>query len=97
MTLAVHDEVGVWASDVIYVHDKEFNLYWMSDPDVRHSKVIRSNKKIAGTITACWDSNNKMEIQFIGSASKIEGDRNDLAHCSTQSTESMSYWQMRTV
>ena len=36
MSLGTVDEGGVWVSDVIYVFDDEFNLYWISDPDTRH-------------------------------------------------------------
>ncbi|MBI5153532.1 MAG: hypothetical protein HZA36_03695, partial [Parcubacteria group bacterium] len=36
MSLATVDAGGVWVSDVIYIHDEELNLYWMSDTEVRH-------------------------------------------------------------
>lgn len=67
-------------SDVVYVFDDNFNIYWMSDPDVRHSKAILVNPQVAGTITV----NNKSKesnlgIQFSGVAEKIEGTRFGLA------------------
>jgi len=72
MSLGTVDEGGVWVADVIYTYDKDFNIYWMSDPKTRHSQAIGKNNKVAGTITA---SNNSGEpgfgIQFAGSARMI--------------------------
>lgn len=80
MSLATTDDRGVWVADVIYVSDEDLNIYWMSDPDTRHSKAIDKNNQSAGTITI---SNNGKEpnlgIQFSGKAKKIDGERYDLA------------------
>ncbi|MBI4086016.1 MAG: pyridoxamine 5'-phosphate oxidase family protein [Candidatus Liptonbacteria bacterium] len=80
MTLATSDENGVWASDVIFVHDGALGIYWLSETDTRHSKAIARNPRVAGTITT---SNNKDEknvgIQFEGNAEKIEGDILEIA------------------
>ncbi|OGZ65362.1 MAG: hypothetical protein A3C50_03405 [Candidatus Staskawiczbacteria bacterium RIFCSPHIGHO2_02_FULL_43_16] len=78
MSLGTVDEGGVWVSDVIYVFDDEFNLYWISDPDTRHSKAILRTSKVAGTITAV-DRGDELGVQFEGTAQKIEGARYDLA------------------
>ena len=51
----------------------------MSDPDVRHSKAIFKNVKVAGTITVNQLKEDNLGIQFEGSAEKIEGLRWDLA------------------
>ena len=70
--------------DLIYIFDDSLNIYWMSDPDARHSKAILENKKAAGTITVSNKSKEKnLGIQFEGSAEKINGSRFDLAkmHC----------------
>jgi len=79
VSLATVDEGGVWVSDVIYIFDNDFNIYWMSDPNVRHSKAILKNPKIAGTITANLPKEDNLGIQFEGLAQKIEGARHDLA------------------
>ena len=79
MSLATTDDGGVWVADVIYVHDDELNIYWMSDPDVRHSKAIIGTKKVAGTITVNLPKESNFGIQFEGLAEKIEGERYDLA------------------
>src|SRR3989344_7113140 len=79
MSLATTDDGGVWVADVIYIFDDDLNIYWMSDPDVRHSKAILKNPKIAGTITVNNPKENNLGIQFEGVTEKIEGARHDLA------------------
>ena len=80
MSLATIDNGGLWVADVIYVFDEDLNIYWMSDPDVRHSKAILKNKQVAGTITISNKSKEpNLGIQFSGTAEKIDGARYDLA------------------
>ena len=79
MSLGTQDEEGVWVADVIYVYDEEMNIYWMSDPETRHSQAIEQNNKVAGTITASGQGEDNLGIQFEGVAKKIEGERYDLA------------------
>lgn len=79
MSLATLDDGGVWVSDVIYIFDDEFNIYWMSKPDRRHSEAIIKNPKVAGTITASAQGENNLGIQFEGLAKKVDGNRHDLA------------------
>lgn len=83
MSLATVDDGGVWVADVIYVHDNDFTLYWMSDPNVRHSRAIDKNPEVAVTITLEGDGKNNLGLQIAGRAEKIEGHRYDLAvkHC----------------
>lgn len=66
-------------SDVIYVYDSEFNIYWMSEPNVRHSQAILNNPQVAGTITISGQGEDNLGIQFEGIAEKIDRSRPDLA------------------
>ncbi|KND48684.1 MAG: hypothetical protein AB200_03105 [Parcubacteria bacterium C7867-005] len=80
MSLATVGAVGVWVSDVVYIYDEDLNIYWMSDPDVRHSGAIKENKNVAGSITISNKSKElNLGIQFSGVAEKIDGPRFDLA------------------
>lgn len=80
MSLATVDNSGVWVADVIFIYDDNFNLYWMSDPHVRHSQAIIKNKNVAGAITVSNKAKEQnLGIQFHGAAEKIEGARHDLA------------------
>lgn len=75
MSLGTMDENGPWVSDVIFVHDDKFNIYWISERKTRHSQAIEKNPKVAGTITI---SNSKGQdnvgLQFEGIAEKVDGD-----------------------
>lgn len=79
MSLATQDEGGIWVADVIYIFDDNLSIYWMSDPDVRHSQAILKNNKVAGSITVSVQGESNLGIQFEGIAEKIEGSRYDLA------------------
>jgi uncharacterized protein YhbP (UPF0306 family) len=79
VSLATLDDEGIWVFDVVYVHDADFKLYWMSKPQVRHSRAVLANPKVAGTITVSGRGEENLGIQFEGRAKKIEGPRFDLA------------------
>lgn len=79
MSLATLDDGGVWAADVIYIHDGNFNIFWMSNPDARHSRAILTRSQVAGTITVSDSGEDNLGIQFSGMAMKIDGPRFNLA------------------
>ncbi len=79
MSLATNDAGGVWVADVVYVHDDNFNIYWMSDPEVRHSVAIAGDNRVAGTITVNSPREANLGLQFSATAEKIDGPRHDLA------------------
>lgn len=79
MSLATIDDGGVWVADVIYVFDDELNVYWMSDPDARHSKALITSSNVAGTISVSGQGEDNLGIQFGGIAQKIDSTRYDLA------------------
>jgi uncharacterized protein YhbP (UPF0306 family) len=80
MSLGTTDEWGVWVSDVIYIFDEQMNVYWLSDPEVRHSQAVLKDPQVAATITI---SNNKGEdnvgLQISGRAEKLNGNDMELA------------------
>lgn len=78
MSLGTIDSEGVWVSDVIYVYDENLNIYWMSDPDTRHSKSILHSNEVAGAITVSGKGQDDLGIQLNGTISKIDGPRFDL-------------------
>ena len=74
MSLATTDNGGVWVCDVIYIHDDDLNIYWMSDKNARHSQAIKKDNKVAGSIT--YSTKSKVPnfgIQFEGAAEQLEG------------------------
>jgi len=40
-----------WAAELVFGHDADFNLYWISDIDTRHSGELKKNPKVAAVIT----------------------------------------------
>lgn len=80
MSLGTVDASGPWVADVLYVHDNAFNVYWLSDVSVRHSKAIEKNSSVAATISLVTSPNDKeVGLQIMGKAEKVEGDIYDLA------------------
>lgn len=80
MHIAISDASGPWVSDVVYVHDNAFTLYWLSDQSVRHSTAIEKNPLVAATISLVNSHDDKeIGLQIMGKAEKIEGDVLDIA------------------
>lgn len=75
MSLATIDENGPWVSDVIFVSESDFSLFWISNTRSRHSNAILKNSKVAGTITLTQGPNeDDIGLQIEGIAEKLEGD-----------------------
>lgn len=73
LSLGTQDRDGVWVADLIYVHDQDLNLYWISMPEARHSRALGQNKMVACTITASHYTNQERALQVEGVAEKIDG------------------------
>jgi len=79
MSLAVSDENGPWVADLIFIHDKNLNVYWMSDPKTRHSMAILKNHRVAASITASTKSKEpNFGGQIEGVAAQLKGIQFDL-------------------
>jgi uncharacterized protein len=78
MSLGTVDEGGVWVADVSYVSDDDFNIYWLSQPDVRHSRAIAAEPRVAATITVNRPGGHDEGIQISGIVEKLDGQRLDL-------------------
>lgn len=79
MSLATVNETGPWVCDVVFIYDDDLNIYWMSDPETRHSQAIKNNNKVAATITFSTKSKiPNFGIQLEGTAEKLEGVQYDL-------------------
>src|SRR3989344_3594293 len=51
MVLATCSNNIPWASVLVFGHDTDLNLYWISFENTRHSKEIEKNPNAAATIT----------------------------------------------
>lgn len=71
MSLGTFDQQGVWVADLVFLSDEDFNIYWVSMPNTRHSKAIELNNQVACTITASWDYKKERALQVSGTAERI--------------------------
>ena len=79
MSLGFADGGGSWVADVLYVYDDDFNLYWISHPNTRHSKAVLTHPRMAGTITVDSGAGaDNIGLQFSGEAKRLVGLRYDL-------------------
>ncbi len=80
VTLAVQDDNGVWAADVIYIFDEDLNFYWMSKPERRHSKAIDDgHNHVAGAIAVTQGPEMPDEgLQISGVAQRVQNPSDDL-------------------
>ena len=77
LSLATLDDGGLWVSDVFYVVDDDWNIYWLSARDARHSKAIEQNPEVAGTITITTTPQEPSEaLQIAGHVERIAEDLN---------------------
>lgn len=80
ISLGICDADGPWVADVIYVHDDEMNIYWMSKPQRRHSIAIDGEySHVAGSVTVSVRADQSDEgLQISGVAEKVESPSADL-------------------
>ena len=79
MHLGTADSAGPWVCTLIYIHDDDLRLFWMSDPDVRHSKAIAAQPEVAVAITVSEPHAPNLGVQVSGTATMLRGRRYDLA------------------
>lgn len=70
MQLATLDNGQPWVCSVNYVHDAEWNLYWLSLRSRRHSRELLGYSKVAGAIIK--DPSVKRGLQFEGVAREVD-------------------------
>jgi len=71
LTLATIGPEGPWAAALFYVNDA-FALYWLSDPQTRHSRNIARNPSVAVTVNEDYRDWRVIQgIQMEGRAEQI--------------------------
>lgn len=72
MQVATSQNDQPWACSVYFAYDSDFNLYWLSTPQRKHSLDIEANEKVAGTIVLPHNPGDKVRgIQFQGVAKRL--------------------------
>jgi len=72
MVLATCQDGKPWAATLVFGHDENFNLYWMSREDTRHSREIAKNSKVAAAVNKQPTGENAKGLQIEGNAYKLE-------------------------
>lgn len=73
LVLATSSNNIPWAAELVFGHDKDFNLYWISDENARHSQELVKNPQVAAVVTvqpAGEIKNRGLQIQ--GQARKLK-------------------------
>lgn len=74
MQIATSASSQPWVCTLVYAYDEEFNFYWLSLPDTKHSKHISQNTKVAGTIMNPELQEDAIRgLQFEGEATELSG------------------------
>lgn len=74
-TLATSMNGQSWCCDMIFVWDQDFNLYWLSSPESRHSKEIEQNPKVSATVTLVDQQGKGRSLQIEGTCNVINDDK----------------------
>lgn len=73
LALGIADAEGPWVSSVIFVHDADFNIYWLSTDNARHTKALMADPHAAGSIVAEFKKKQERALQIAGIVEKVEG------------------------
>lgn len=68
MTLATHDDSGVWACDLVYTSTDDLVMYWVSHETVRHSQAIAKNPQVSAAVSLEKEFSG---VQLAGHAEKV--------------------------
>src|SRR5438874_811194 len=73
-----------WICSVCFAYDQDFNLYWFSRHDTRHSQEITRNPRIAGAIALPFVIGDRSRgLQFAGTAYELHYEQDLLLGLST--------------
>ena len=72
MVLATCQGNKPWAATLVFGHDQNLNLYWVSDEDVRHSQELTKNHQVAVVINKPYEGEDKDKgLQIEGKALRL--------------------------
>ena len=72
MTIATAVDEATWAATLFYANDG-FNLYFLSDPESRHSKHIARNSTVAVTVNEDYHDWRRIKgVQIAGRAEVVD-------------------------
>ncbi|MBI2581434.1 pyridoxamine 5'-phosphate oxidase family protein [Candidatus Woesearchaeota archaeon] len=72
LQIATVDEGQPWSCTVYYASDEDLNIYWISEPNTRHSREIQKHSKVAGSIPIKFDDLIVIGVQLEGDAELVK-------------------------
>ncbi|HEV2339297.1 MAG TPA: pyridoxamine 5'-phosphate oxidase family protein [Patescibacteria group bacterium] len=91
MQIATAKNNQPWVCTVHFASDNALHLFWISQPDRRHSKEIEENALVAGTIVIPHTKDQKARgLQFQGIAKKLT-DKKEFSHAIEVLAKRMEY------
>jgi len=72
MILATSVQNIPWTATLVFGHDENFNLYWISAENTRHSQELVKNPTIAATVNTAGENGKSKGLQLQGEARKLE-------------------------
>lgn len=71
LTISVSDaKSSPWIANLYYAHDKNFNIYWYSSKETKHSKIIKKNPKVAFSIFDSHATGDDVDAVYIEALAK---------------------------
>lgn len=81
MTIATADASGKpWVSPVFYSYDKDYNLYWVSDKNARHSKNVVARPQVSISIFGQVQSGEGLDGVFFDAEAVELLDKKEIEH-----------------
>lgn len=76
MVLATAHSNAPWAATLVFGHDQDLNLYWVSDQNSRHSQELDKNPQVAAVINKPHEGEGKDKgLQIEGKAAGLEEEK----------------------
>lgn len=72
MVLATSQKNIPWTATLVFGHDENFNLYWISGEETRHSQELVKNPTVAATANIAGENGKYKGLQIQGEARKLE-------------------------
>lgn len=67
-----------WVTTVYFSYDMNLNIYWLSDPEKRHSQEIAKNSHVSGAFVIPHNYGEKVRgLRFEGKAKLLEGNESE--------------------
>ena len=77
MTLATCRDGAPWAASVMFAHDPDLNLYFISKPETRKTQNLLANPKVSATVNQVQKTPGKViGVQLEGSAEMLDKKKN---------------------